>query len=230
MPAPYIMYTKYTTSHEFKWSIFSFALGDLNVTEASLIIVWWPLRGLWCSSGIPPLLCCNSKRIPSNFQSNHKNKVLAFQNELCWMRFKLRMIERFPHWAEADVRAEVSERLKAQSSSLPCMPSQGGGWFVEGGGRAGNVTVGFVLLHSRRIAATSWHSHGELVSSFSLISCFPAELAHQLFPDQLLLCTRDSTQVFLKIDLAIEYWTNSDCLLVFIQVPNKETPIFALVL
>lgn len=135
MPAPYIMYTKYTTSHEFKWTIFSFALGDLNVTEASLIIVWWPLRGLWCSSGIPPLLCCNSKRIPSNFQSNHKNKVLAFQNELCWMRFKLRMIERFPHWAEADVRAEVSERLKAQSSALPCMPSQGGGWFVEGGGQ-----------------------------------------------------------------------------------------------
>lgn len=73
-----------------------------------------------------------------------------------------------------------------------------GGWRVCGGGRAGNVTVGLVLLHSRRIAATSWHSHGELVSSFSLISCFPAELAHQLFPDQLLLCTGDSTQVFFK--------------------------------
>lgn len=40
MPAPYIMSTKYTTSHEFKRTIFSFALGDLNVTVASLIIVW----------------------------------------------------------------------------------------------------------------------------------------------------------------------------------------------
>lgn len=40
MPAPYIMSTNYITSHEFKWTIFGFALGDLNVTVALLIIVW----------------------------------------------------------------------------------------------------------------------------------------------------------------------------------------------
>lgn len=119
------------------------------------------------------------------------------------MWFKLWMVERFPHWADADVRVDaVFSPLRCPSGSrhsllLPRACHHRG---VEGlwGGRAGNVTVGFVLLHSRRIAATSWHSHGEFVSSFSLISCFPAELAHQLFPDQLLLCTEDSTHVFFK--------------------------------
>lgn len=72
---------------------------------------------------------------------------------------------------------------------------------------SGNVTVGFVLLMGR--GHLHWHSHGEFVSSFSLISYFPAAIAvkvfsHQLVLDQLLLWTCGAIQQFFWLSCRVQ--------------------------